>query len=476
MTLQQFLLILSARAKLVLYTLLVTVLATLLVSLLLPKQYSATTAIVVDVKSPDPIAGVFSPGLIMPGYMATQVDIITSDRVAQRVVKLLRMDENQEMKEQWIKATGGQGRLDIWLATLLQKNLDVKPSRESNLIKIGYGGTDPIFTAAVANAFARAYIDVNLELKLEPARQSATWFEEQTKNLRDKLERAQQALSSYQQKTGIITTEERSDYETTKLNELSSQLTLVQTQTYDSHSKAHSAGGSDTLAEVLQSPLINSLKTDIARLEAKQQESNINLGKNHPQTLRTESELAALKAQLANETRKISSGISTSYQVGKQKERELLAAIEAQKIRALDINKQRDEISVLKRDVESAQRAFESVSQRSTQARLESLSIQTNIVALTPAAEPTNPAKPNIALNMLLSIFVGTLLGIGFALMAEIANRRVRSPEDLLESIDLPILACIVSTKPLSPFYQMLDDFYPHHKVRQLANASATTS
>ena len=86
MTLQQFLLILSARARLVFYTLLVTVAATLVVSLLLPKQYSASTAVVVDVKSPDPIAGVFLPGLILPGYMATQVDIITSDRVAQRVV------------------------------------------------------------------------------------------------------------------------------------------------------------------------------------------------------------------------------------------------------------------------------------------------------------------------------------------------------------------------------------------------------
>ena len=476
MTLQQFLLILSARARLVFYTLLVTVAATLVVSLLLPKQYSASTAVVVDVKSPDPIAGVFLPGLILPGYMATQVDIITSDRVAQRVVKLLRMDENPEIKAQWMKATQGQGKIDVWMATILQKNLEVKPSRESNLIKIGYSGKDPALTAAVANAFAQAYIDVNLELKVEPARQSATWFEEQTKNLRDKLESAQKVLSGYQQKTGIVATDERLDYETAKLNELSSQLTLVQTQTSDSHSKSQSAAGSDTLAEVMQSPLVNSLKTDIARLEAKQQESNINLGRNHPQTLRTESELASLKEQLANETRKIFGGINTSYQVGKQKERELRAAIETQKVRVLDLNKQRDEISVLKRDVESAQRAFEGVSQRSTQARLESLSIQTNIVALNPAAEPTTPAKPNIMLNVLLSVFVGTLLGIGFALMAEIANRRVRSSQDLVEAIDLPVLASVVSTAPPSNFHRLLGDLNPRRQVRPLASASAAAS
>ncbi|MEI6737434.1 MAG: chain length determinant protein EpsF, partial [Pseudomonadota bacterium] len=99
-----------------------------------------------------------------------------------------------------------------------------------------------------------------------------------------------------------------------------------------------------------------------------------------------------------------------------------------------------------------------------------------NIVALSPAAEPTTPTKPNIALNMLLSIFVGALLGIGFALMAEFANRRVRSPEGLAEAINLPVLACVVSTSPQITFYQMLRDFLSRRKVRQLASASAAIS
>ena len=88
MTFQQFLLILRARYKIILFILLVTVSITLAVSLLLPKQYTATTAIVLDVRSPDPVSGMLLPGLASPGYMATQIDIINSSRVAQRVVKL----------------------------------------------------------------------------------------------------------------------------------------------------------------------------------------------------------------------------------------------------------------------------------------------------------------------------------------------------------------------------------------------------
>lgn len=443
MTLQQFLLILRARYKIVISILLFTVVTTLVISLLIPKQYTAKTAVVLDVRSPDPVGGMVLPGLASPAYMATQMDIINSDRVTRRVVKVLRMDESPGIREQWIDATGGEGELMVWLTELLKKRLDVKPSRESNVINIEFSGADPGFTATVANAFAQAYIDVNLELKVEPARQYATWFEEQTKTLRDKLEKAQQALSAHQQETGIVATEERLDHEVAKLNELSTQLTIIQAQTSDSSSKRKTTGKHETLAEVMQSPLINSLKSDIARLEAKFQEGNVNLGANHPQTERIQSELAALRGKLASETRHIHNSIGTSYQVGKEREKELLEAMEVQKKRVLELNRQRDQISVLQRDVEAAQRNFESVSLRSAQTRLESHSVQTNIVTLNPASIPTEHSKPKILLNVLISLFLGTLLAVGVALMLELGNRRVRSEEDLVELIELPVLATI---------------------------------
>ena len=302
--------------------------------------------------------------------------------------------------------------------------------------------TTPTFAAAVANAFAQAYMDVNLDLRLAPARQFAAFFEEQTKAARDKLEKAQSALSSYQQANGITSADERLDFETAKLNETSSQLTGVQGQTTDSQSK-RGAINADTLAEVMQSPLINGLKADIARLEAKLTESNVNLGKNHPQTLRTEAELATLRAQLDTETRKITSSIDTTYQVGKQREQQLQGALAAQKARVLLLNKQRDELNVLRRDIESAQRAFETVSQRASQTNIESQTTQTNIAVLNPAAPPADPSKPKVLLNILVSIFLGTLLGVGLALMLELINRRVRSTDDLAEALDIPVLGSI---------------------------------
>jgi succinoglycan biosynthesis transport protein ExoP len=442
MTPQQFFLILRARYKAVLLVFVITVAATVALSLLLPKQYTATAAVLVDVKSPDPVTGMMLQGMMAPGYMATQIDIINSDRVAKQVITSLGMDKSPAIQSQWQEATEGKGQLLDWLANLLQKSLEIKPSRESNVININYTGADPDFAAAVANGFAKAYMDVNLDLRLAPARQFAAFFEEQTKAAREKLEQAQAALSTYQQANGITSADERMDFETAKLNETSSQLTGVQGQTTDSQSKRNTAKA-DTVSDVIQNPLINGLKADIARLESKLTESNVNLGKNHPQTQRTEAELATLRTQLDTETRKITSSIETSYQVGKQREAQLKGALANQKARVLILNKQRDELNVLRRDIESAQRAFEIVSQRASQTNIESQANQTNIAILNPASPPADPSKPRVLLNTLVSIFLGTLLGIGLALALELLNRRVRSADDLTEALGIPLLGSI---------------------------------
>ena len=450
MNLQQLLLALRARYKVVLLMLLATVAAVLGVSLILPKQYTATAAVVVDVKSPDPIAGMMLPALVMPGYMATQVNILESNRVARQVVHLLKLDKSPAAREQWLEAMGGEGELDIWLAGALQRKLDVRPSGESSVINISFTAADPRFAAAVANAFAQAYIDTNIALKVEPAKQYAAWFGEQGKALRDNVEQAQARLSEHQQRHGIVANDERLDIETTKLNDLAAQLTIVQGQTNDALSKERSRSASSTLPEVMLNPLIQNLKADIARHEAKLQEMSSNLGRNHPQYKAMQSELAALKQKLEAETRHITSGFATSRTVGRDKQAELKAAIAAQKKLLLELKHKRDELAVLTRDVEAAQKAYDAVSLRFNQTRLESQSTQTNVTVLTLASEPGAPSFPKVLLNTLLAIFVGSFLGVGAAVVREILDRRIRSADDLAEMLQLPVLAVMVRAKARS--------------------------
>ncbi|MFY8019104.1 MAG: Wzz/FepE/Etk N-terminal domain-containing protein, partial [Inhella sp.] len=96
MSLNQLFAVLRARWLAALSVLLVVMLGTLLVSLILDKQYEATASVVIDVK-PDPLSALAFGGMSAPSFMATQVDIIQSDRVAQRVVRNAKLTESPQV-------------------------------------------------------------------------------------------------------------------------------------------------------------------------------------------------------------------------------------------------------------------------------------------------------------------------------------------------------------------------------------------
>lgn len=440
MNLLQFLLILRARWLSAVLTFVVVVVGTIGVSLLLPRKYAATTELLLDVKSPDPVAGMVLPGLVLPAYMATQVDIINSDSVAMRVVKLLHLDENAAMRAAWQKDTEGRGNYENWAGRRLQTALDAKPSRESNVISINYKGADPDFAAAVANAFAQAYIDQNLAMSVEPARQYNAWFQARLAELHQNLVDAQKRLSEYQARSGIVIQDDRVDAENQKLNDLQSQYVLAVAQEADATGKQGSNGG-DTLPDVMQNNVIISLKADIARSEGKLQDMAGNLGRNHPQFQRAQSELDELKRHLADETSRVRHSIDTQSRIGLAKTGDIHARIEESKRRILALKKARGEVDVLRQEAETATRAYDTLAQRQAANNLTSQNTQTNVVVLSPAIAPSEPASPRIMLNALLATFGGVILGMVAAFLRELADRRVRLRDELEGALGFPVLA-----------------------------------
>jgi chain length determinant protein tyrosine kinase EpsG len=449
MTLQQFLNILWARWFTVALLFLLTVGAAVGVSLLLPRKYTASAQVLVDVKSPDPVLGIMLPAQMLPGYMATQVDIVSSPKVALMVVDRLRLAENPVAVTQWQAETGGQGSIRHHYAGALIKNLDVKPSRESSVMNIAYSGTDPQFAAVVANAFVRAYIDANVEIKVEPAKLTRGFFDEQAQAVRERLEDAQKRLTAYQREKGITSADERLDVENARLAELSSQLTVVQAQLVESAKRQQLAmdalrdGQASNVQEVLASPLVQQLKMDLARLEGKMNEQASSLGPNHPTLMKMRDEATSLKNRVAVETATIATSLGNQNQVVVKREQELRAALDKQRARVLQIKQVRDELAVLQREAEAAQRAFETIAQRLTQTSLESQSNQGNVVLLNPAVAPLEPSSPRLLLNSAMGTFLGTLLGVGGALGLELRRRRVRSADDLAQATELPVLGTI---------------------------------
>lgn len=441
MTFGQFLSILRARWRVVALVLGLTVATTLVVSLLLPRQYTATASVVVDFK-PDPVSAFAFGGGASPAYMATQVDIVRSERVAQRVVRNLKLNENPQVRQQWLDETGGEGSIEVWLAGVFQKQMDVVPSRESSVIAISYKAPDPRFAAGLANAFAQAYIDTALELRTDPARLYSTFFENRAKEARETLEQAQSKVSAFQKQAGIIATDERLDVETARLNELSSQATMMQALLAESASRQVQAQGAqgDRMQEVLNNANVTQLKADISRAEAQLQQLATRLGDKHPQVVEAKASLAELRSRLEAETRKVTGSVTVSANINRQRVAEVQRALQAQRDKVLKMKAVRDEGLVLLRDVENAQRSYDALLQRFTQTNLEGQTTQSNINLLTQATPPLEPSSPRIVLNTLLAIFLGTLLAVGTALLLELMDRRVRNVDDVVEALGLPVL------------------------------------
>jgi chain length determinant protein EpsF len=440
----QFLSILRARWKIALAVLLLTVATTLGVSLVLPKTYTATSSVVVDVKSPDPIFGMMFQGQLVSGYMATQIDIMTSDSVARRVVHDLRLTDNADVREKWQEATGGQGDIEAWYALGVEKYLSVAPSRESSVITVSYKAGDPQTAAAVANGFVKAYMDTTIELRNDPAKRYSTFFDSRAKELREKAEAAQAKLSDYQKKNGIIGTDDRLDIETQRLNELSTQLVTLQALAAESESRnAQARSQSERMAEVLNNPVIGSLKAELSRQQARLGELNNRLGENHPAVQEAKANLAELRNRLSTEVSRVSGSVGVGNTVNRAREAEVRSLLEAQRAKLLKLRGQREEVASLQRDVDAAQKAYDAVVARLNQSSLESQTTATNVSVLTPAVPPALPSSPKIVLNTLFSIVIGIALAIVAAFFMEWLDRRVRTSEDVVAALDLPMLGVL---------------------------------
>lgn len=445
MNARQFLFILLARRKLILGVLAATVLLTLAVNLVQPSTYKATASVLLNYKGVDPVTGVTTPGQLLPGYMATQIDIIGSKHVALRVVDSLKLASSPAARDQFNAAADGHGNIRDWLAELLRRKLDIVPSRESSVVDISFSGADPQFAAVVANGFAEEYQRASVGLKTEPMKKTASYFGEQTRQLRDNVETAQSRLSKYQQEKGILSLDNnRVDIELSRLNDLSAQVVAAQAAVMEAASRQHVASGATgTSPDVANNALIQSLRISLAAAEGRFADIAQRLARNHPHYQSAQAELARLRSELGTAMATVAGSVGSNANVLRQREQALQTALAAQRTRVLDLNRTRDELGVLIKDLDSAQRAFDAASARAFQTRIEAQSEQSDIAILNPAVAPLEPSAPRVLLNTLAACIIGTVLGVTAALAREFQHRPVRSSDDLLALDAVPLLGTI---------------------------------
>lgn len=418
---------------------------------ILPRQYEASTQLLLDVGEPDPVTGKVSPGGMMRSYSRTQIALIKSERVASLVVDRLRLTQS----EQYLNAFSSSniqngGDIRRWIGGQLLDNLNVQIVGGSNILEVTFASTSPQFAAQVANAFTDAYLQVDLELRVDPANRNAQWFDAELNNLEQALESSQRKLTSYQQRTGLLSVAGATDTDNTEIEELTTRLAnaraeaseartiIQQLEAYD-----RTSSSATSLPEELGNSAVLRWRDELASIDAQMASLSSSYGENHPAYKSLVSRREVVHDQLAREVREYRRSVLSNVSVLDAKSASLEVDLEKQKQAFLQDRQDRDALQALQAEVAIRRAEFQNAFRRTSELKLEGRLAQTSVAVMSEAVPPQSHSFPRVQLTLILAGGFGFILGVGLSFIFEMFDRRVRSHRDLGQIAEAPVLAFI---------------------------------
>jgi polysaccharide biosynthesis transport protein len=441
MSLSRFLLVIHGRRVAFLAALSCVVSLVLLGTFLVPPRYAAKAQVIVE--------GRGSPSLSLQtiaSHLSTEADLLQSERVSIAALRQLGLQNDAAVMKKWREATDGRGDFESWAAEQLLKKLDVKTSRDSNILTISYSSPDPAVAAKTVNAFVKAYIDITHELREETASQSSDSFGGRTKSLKAAVELAQEKLASFESENGVAFTDERLDIENLRLSELNAQLVTLQSAAANAAGRQkHAAGNRSGMEEVLKDPLVSSLSFELAKQEARLAELRSRVGDQHPSVAEQRNSLNELRARVEAATERASSTVGAESRIAAERAASIQAALNAQRAKVMEVKTKRDAARRLQLDLELARRAYDTAVIRANDTVLDSGSSRGIVSVVKTATVPPQPAFPRPVVNIVASIVMGLLAAVAAAFWRESRDRRLRLDQDVYDLLKQPLLGVISS-------------------------------
>jgi capsular exopolysaccharide synthesis family protein len=443
--------------------------------------YQSTARVVIEKENPNLVSvqEVMAVDATGSDYYQTQYKIIESRAVAREVIRRLDLANSGEFSpeadddfvsqaEAWVKGAI-TGTIDWVLGVLgisqegpvdaaapdtkmvnaFIERVSVQPIRNSRLVDVSVEAKDPVMAAKMANEVVRAYIDRNLETKLQATKDAVQWLSARIDEERRKVEVAENALLAYKEKHGIIT-DFSSDAEkitAQKLAQLNQQVVDAESKRVEAETRYKQAMALqdnpdmlDSIPEVLSNELIREIKKMEVNLYNRMSELSKKYGKRHPQMVAIESELEDLRKRKMTEVQRVVNSLRNEYRLALAREESLKNALAQQKAESLELNKKAVEYGVLQRQAESARNMYELLVRRFKETSLTEEMKTGNIRVVDRAEVPLKPVKPRKQLNLLLALVVGLALGVGLAFFLEYLDNSIKLPDEIREHLKIPYL------------------------------------
>jgi capsular exopolysaccharide synthesis family protein len=359
--------------------------------------------------------------------------IVTEQPVKEKPIA----SDNVTMKDE-------KGDIPNSVINALIKRLEITPIKNSQLVQVSFISNNPEISMNVANAVAQTFIAFDLESKIGASKDAKNFLENQIEVAKRKVEASEQKMNEYAAQKEIILDKDNQSLLTQKLSDISSALNSVATERMQKeglYREVKQAGENNPI--ILNNPLIQGLKRELASLEAEY----FNLSKiytpDYPKMKSLKSQMDTIQKRIEQEVAKLVNSVESDYNASLKKEENLTKAFNTQKRKVLSFQDTAAQFEVLRREVDANKNLYNSLLQRFNEVGVSASSTATNIQVLDKAIYPKTPYKPNVSLNILLSIVFGIIGGIGLAFLAEYFDNSVKDTTDIEKGASLPMLGII---------------------------------
>jgi capsular exopolysaccharide synthesis family protein len=454
-SIMQFWRVLQKRRWLVFASLATVVLAVTVVSFLLPKRYESSARILLDLEGNDGLSleqVVMPIGLDLNTKLETQIRIVQSDTIANTVIRQLSLQSNKSFAGK-LTVPAGTDYDSLKLeqhAKLLKafhKSLNVQLIPKTQIVEVHFRNRDPRLAAEVANSVANTYIEHNFQTKFKAAQQTSDWLTKQLDDLKKHAESSQEALTSYQKKTGILGTDETHNIILDKLEELNKELSAAEGDRIVKEAKYRIAmtENPELIANIAPESVLGALYKERAEVRSEYAQVTAKYGASYPRVVQLQSQLTELDSSINKEVEKVGQAVRAEYRAALKSEEMLQTSFDKQKGEAYKLNEDAIQYAILRRDVESSRDLYEGLLKKLKEAGVTAGLKSSNINIVDQASEPVEPIEPNIPLNIGLGLMGGLLGGIAMAFIVENIDNSIRTPQDIESYCSLPSLGVIPS-------------------------------
>jgi polysaccharide biosynthesis transport protein len=429
----------------------IIVLAVTVGTLLRPVNYRATGLIEIRAENAEavPVSTLFGPQRMAGDSLATQIGILQSVTLAERVVGEGLIDDGGESwtaflnPARWLNgapADDVQKKVQVF-----QEHLSVAPQEGSRLVRISFDASDPKRAADVVNSVLKNY----LVLRVEETNRSSEWLTAQREDARAKLDASQRKLQAYVRQHGLQVLEtgqgETENLVNDRLKQLHGQLIEAQAARYAQQSAyeqfSRQSGGGP--GGSVSTKVTDDLNVRLADLQREAAGLSATFKDDYPRLQEVRKQIRAIETAITQETQAQATRAQRDYQAAMRREALLEGALERQQETAQALEGSSAGYASLKREVTTDQQLYEALDQKLKEVSITGALKATNAGILDHAKPPREPYQSPLTLNLAVGIILGLIGGVGGALMRNSSDNRVHRVEDVDGVLGVRALAVI---------------------------------